>query len=130
MNATEDEEVFNLYALYQKEIFHENPTMESFMDFLGDGFLTQDDDHKLGTYWLKWYIDGELVAVSVLDMYPSILVHLEFILHLSLLSISSIILLTVVCRSASTVPSKKSSLPSPYFPPLSFHHRIRSNSIL
>ena len=70
----EDKEVLNLYNKFEKKVFGITHTMNELLDFLGDGFLEQDDDNHLGTFWLKWYIDEKLVAVSVLDIYPSVLV--------------------------------------------------------
>lgn len=72
---TSDESIFSLYQLYQREVFHQEITsMESFLDFLGNGFLADEEEGDTGTVWLKWLIDDKCVAVSVLDVYPHVLV--------------------------------------------------------
>lgn len=69
-----DESIFSLYQLYEKETFHHDTTMKDFMGFLGGGFIMDEEEGHTGTVWLKWVIDDKCVAVSVLDVYPHVLV--------------------------------------------------------
>ncbi len=68
-----DTEAFDLYRRYEENTFHKSSTPKGFFSFLGDSTLHAVED--MGTFWLKWYIDEKLVAVSVLDILPHTVVR-------------------------------------------------------
>lgn len=68
----EDKEAYELYSRFEENTFHHSTTPESFFSFLGDSTLHAEEN--MGTFWLKWYIDDKLIAVSVLDILPSTVV--------------------------------------------------------
>lgn len=71
-----DDGVFELYAEFQRDAFQDTDcTREGFMSFLGESSMEQS--RSLGTFWWKWYVDEELVAVSVLDILPTCVVTME-----------------------------------------------------
>ena len=77
--ATEEhaEDVFELYKEFERDQFNEEDnSFDGFFRFLGGDGLEIDEENKLGTFWWKWYVDEELIAVSVLDILPDIIVSL------------------------------------------------------
>ena len=71
-----DDGVFALYTEFQREAFQDTDcTREGFMSFLGESSMAQSS--SMGTFWWKWYVDEELVAVSVLDILPTCVVATE-----------------------------------------------------
>ena len=71
-----DDGVFALYTEFQREAFQDTDcTREGFMSFLGESSMAQSS--SMGTFWWKWYVDEELVAVSVLDILPTCVVASE-----------------------------------------------------
>ena len=71
-----DDGVFALYEEFQREAFQDTDcTLDGFMSFLGESSMEQTS--SLGTFWWKWYVDDELIAVSVLDILPRCVVAME-----------------------------------------------------
>lgn len=71
-----DDGVFELYEEFQRDAFQDTDcTREGFMSFLGESSMEQSS--SLGTFWWKWYVDDELIAVSVLDILPTCVVAME-----------------------------------------------------
>lgn len=69
------EGIYEIYQEFERDQFNQNNTsFDDFYSFLGGGEMELDKERKLGTFWWKWYIDDELVAVSVLDILPNIIV--------------------------------------------------------
>ena len=74
VRPSEDEEVFALFCKFQSIILHDDDNdMDSFMSFLGIDFLNEPGENE-GLFWIKWYFDKKLFAVSVLDIYPTVVV--------------------------------------------------------
>ena len=82
VRPSEDEEVFALYCKFQSIILHDDDKeMESFMNFLGIDFLDEPGENE-GLFWIKWYFDNKLFAVSVLDIYPTVVVGTNHFVYL------------------------------------------------
>ena len=70
------EGIYEIYEEFERDQFNmDDSSFDNFFSFLGSGEMEQDNERKLGTFWWKWYIDDELVAVSVLDILPNIIVR-------------------------------------------------------
>ena len=68
-------DVFELYQEFERDQFaREENSFDHFFNFLGGNGLVLDMKNKLGIFWWKWYIDDELIAVSVLDILPDVIV--------------------------------------------------------
>lgn len=81
VKPTLDEEVFALYKKYQDVVYHEEENTKHFMDFLGTDYLYEPGENE-GLFWIKWYFGDKLFAVSVLDVYPTVVVRSNHLLHL------------------------------------------------
>ncbi|VDK31142.1 unnamed protein product [Gongylonema pulchrum] len=75
-DATADES-FELYKNYQNSIHKDTQcTRRGFTDFLTDSPLFSDEEGAenksvaLGTYHQQYYLDGQLIAVGVVDILP------------------------------------------------------------
>ena len=73
-----EEEAFELYKKYQINTYGDDPSSfkeNGFMDFLGQSNMRQEE--KLGTFWWKWYLDNKLIAFSVIDILPHVIVGMS-----------------------------------------------------
>lgn len=80
------EEKYNLFAQYQKQVHHEPPSKISkrgFTNFLCNSPLprTEVDGRHLGSFHQCYRIDGELVAIGVIDLLPHCASGVYFIYH-------------------------------------------------
>jgi len=88
---------YALFANYQKHVHKEPPSKisaSSFESFLCSGLGQQAYDRdgkerKIGSYHQCYRLDGELVAMGVLDLMPSCVssVYLMYISHISFFGI-------------------------------------------
>ena len=75
---------FNLYDRFQDAV-HPGKSKFSTRSDLHWGFITSplapggSDQNPLGTYHMRYYLDGELVMLSVMDILPHYLVSIYFI---------------------------------------------------
>ncbi|KAI8356570.1 arginine-tRNA-protein transferase [Choanephora cucurbitarum] len=78
--ASWTQEKFDLYAKYQHHIHHdkkEDISKHGFKRFLVDSPLTQEGNY--GSYHQKYLLDGQLIALAVLDILPSCVSSVYFL---------------------------------------------------
>ena len=78
--ASWTQEKFDLYVKYQHHIHHdkkEDISKNGFKRFLVDSPLTQEESY--GSYHQKYLLDGQLIALAVLDILPSCVSSVYFL---------------------------------------------------